>query len=217
MKYRMKRKPEITSCVFPRIFRYVWIIGSMGYLIGTGGCCREGFTPEEKQIICSREGKIMRLYTVDNGEDSLLLRRQALALTPEMLQAEEYRLLKAGMLATVRDTANAGVGIAAPQVGVSRQLIAVQRFDKAGEPFEFYINPEIVQYSEEKQWGPEGCLSIPGARDSVMRSERIVVSYIDEVTRRVCRDTVKGFTAVVFQHEIDHLKGILFTDKAVKK
>ncbi len=213
----MKRKPDTTSCVFPRISRYIWIIGSMVYLIGAGGCCREGFTPGEKQIIWSREGKMMRLYTVDNGVDSLLLRSRALALTPEMLQTEEYRLLKAGMLATVRDTANTGVGIAAPQVGVSRQLIAVQRFDKAGEPFEFYINPEIIQYSEEKQCGPEGCLSLPGARDSVMRSERIVVSYIDEVNHNVCRDTVKGFTAVVFQHEIDHLKGILFTDKAVKK
>ena len=60
-----------------------------------------------------------------------------------------------GMLATVCDTTDRGVGIAAPQVGVSRRLIAVQRFDKPGEPFCFYVNPEIVWYSQTRLPGSE--------------------------------------------------------------
>ena len=103
------------------------------------------------------------------------------------------------MLATVCDTTDRGVGIAAPQVGVSRRLIAVQRFDKPGEPFCFYVNPEIVWYSQTRLPGSEGCLSIPGVSGSVLRSERIVVRYLDEESLRMAADTVEGFTAVIFR------------------
>ena len=109
------------------------------------------------------------------------------------------------------------MGIAAPQVGVSRRLIAVQRFDKPGEPFCFYVNPEIVWYSQTRLPGSEGCLSIPGVSGSVLRSERIVVRYLDEESLRMAADTVEGFTAVIFQHEVDHLDGVLFIDRLLPR
>ena len=113
----------------------------------------------------------------------------------------------------MRDPADEGVGIAAPQVGVSRRLIAVQRFDKPGEPFECYVNPEIVGRSATRSAGREGCLSVPETSGTVLRADRIVLRYLDETTMRPVTDTVEGFTAVIFQHEIDHLDGVLFIDR----
>ena len=153
-----------------------------------------GFTDAECGVIASQQGHIMRLWTVADPGDSLFLRRKAVPLGREELQSAHFRMLKEGMLATVCDTTDRGVGIAAPQVGVSRRLIAVQRFDKPGEPFCFYVNPEIVWYSQTRLPGSEGCLSIPGVSGSVLRSERIVVRYLDEESLRMAADTVEGFT-----------------------
>ena len=121
-------------------------------------------------------------------------------------------ILKERMYLTVRDSANDGVGIAAPQVGVNRNLCWVQRFDKPGEPFEFYINPRILWYSTLKQKGPEGCLSIPDIRGEVIRSYAINISYFKE-DGSYYTESVEGFTAVIFQHEYDHLSGILFPER----
>ena len=104
------------------------------------------------------------------------------------------------------------MGIAAPQVGISKQLIAVQRFDKDGNPFEFYVNPTIENYSQDMKWGWEGCLSVPGERDTVLRATQVIISYRDPVSWDILRDTVDGFTAVIFQHETDHLSGKLYID-----
>ena len=176
-----------------------------------------GFTDAECGVIASQQGHIMRLWTVADPGDSLFLRRKAVPLGREELQSAHFRMLKEGMLATVCDTTDRGVGIAAPQVGVSRRLIAVQRFDKPGEPFCFYVNPEIVWYSQTRLPGSEGCLSIPGVSGSVLRSERIVVRYLDEESLRMAADTVEGFTAVIFQHEVDHLDGVLFIDRLLPR
>ena len=153
-----------------------------------------GFTDAECGVIASQQGHIMRLWTVADPGDSLFLRRKAVPLGREELQSAHFRMLKEGMLATVCDTTDRGVGIAAPQVGVSRRLIAVQRFDKPGEPFCFYVNPEIVWYSQT-----------------------IVVRYLDEESLRMAADTVEGFTAVIFQHEVDHLDGVLFIDRLLPR
>lgn len=108
-----------------------------------------------------------------------------------------------------------GVGIAAPQVGVNRRLIIVQRLDKEDHPFEFYYNPEIVKRTGEQKEGWEGCLSIPAGFGKVMRWYDIDLEYDklkdDTVVRE--HEKIQGFTAVIFQHEIDHLDGVLFIDK----
>lgn len=172
----------------------------------------KGFTDKECEVIASQSGAVMRLCRIGDRADSLFLRRKAAPLGAEELRSEYFRLLKQGMLLTVRDPADEGVGIAAPQVGVSRRLIAVQRFDKPGEPFEFYLNPEIVESSAETAPGREGCLSIPGLAGTVVRAQWIVLRYRDERFAEKT-ETIDGFTAVIFQHETDHLDGILYTDR----
>ncbi len=129
-----------------------------------------GFTDAECGVIASQQGHIMRCGRSPTPAIRCSCAAKAVPLGREELQSAHFRMLK-GMLATVCDTTDRGVGIAAPQVGVSRRLIAVQRFDKPGEPFCFYVNPEIVWYSQTRLPGSEGCLSIPGVSGSVLRSE----------------------------------------------
>ncbi|MDQ0780872.1 peptide deformylase [Chryseobacterium sp. W4I1] len=109
-----------------------------------------------------------------------------------------------------------GVGIAAPQVGINRKVIWVQRFDKEGNPLEYFINPVIVWKSELQNLGPEGDLSIPEFRDQFYRSKVIQLEYVDLKGQKYS-EIVEGFTAVIFQHEIDHLFGILISDKKEKE
>ena len=93
-------------------------------------------------------------------------------------------------------------GLAAPQVGLNRRVVAVMRYDKPGYPFEVYPNIHIEYFSEQKQTGPEGCLSIPEIAGDVERSQQVVIRYTDPGTLSEVRDTVDGYTAVIFQHEV---------------
>jgi len=120
------------------------------------------------------------------------------------------------MLLAMQNPENPGIGIAAPQVGINRNLFWVQRLDKPGEPFEFYINPKIVWRSELLRKGMEGCLSIPEDRGDVYRNYTIKITYFD-LKGNYKEELVEGFTAVIFQHEADHLNGILFTDRIIEQ
>lgn len=172
------------------------------------------WTAEEETLVRSYNDSIMRLWLVESASDSLFLRQACTPLTREDVADTLFQQLKHQMLLTVTNPENEGVGIAAPQVGIGRRLVAVQRLDKAGEPFEFYINPRFTYLSPDKQTGWEGCLSIPGRRGKVQRSTDVVLQYNDETTFELCTDTVRGFTAIIFQHELDHLDGTLYTDRA---
>jgi peptide deformylase len=108
-----------------------------------------------------------------------------------------------------------GVGIAAPQVGINRRIIWVQRFDKEGKPFEYFLNP-VILWSQLQNLGSEGDLSITDFRDQFYRSKVIQLEYSD-LKGKKHTEIVEGFTAVIFQHEIDHLSGILISDKKEKK
>lgn len=119
--------------------------------------------------------------------------------------------MKASLLST-----DGGVGIAAPQVGINRKIIWVERFDKKDKPLEYFINPVIVWRSELQNLGPEGDLSIPEFRDQFYRSKVIQLEYVDLKGQKYS-EIVEGFTAVIFQHEIDHLFGILISDKKEKE
>ncbi|MFP4631617.1 MAG: peptide deformylase [Candidatus Acetothermia bacterium] len=101
-----------------------------------------------------------------------------------------------------------GVGLAAPQVGVSKQLIVVDLEE------EFYIlaNPEIVERSEEEETSEEGCLSVPGPEAPVTRAKEVVVSGRN-LDGEELEFSAKGVAARVFQHEVDHINGILFIDR----
>lgn len=174
--------------------------------------CSGGFSAAEKETIHAGKGEIMRILTVGNPADSLVLRQKG--RSGDRADAADGRLRRPAPQ-DARDGAGPaehGVGIAAPQVGILRRMIAVQRFDKPGEPFEFYLNPEIVESSAETAPGREGCLSIPGLAGTVVRAQRIVLRYRDERFAEKT-ETIDGFTAVIFQHETDHLDGILYTDR----
>ncbi|MBQ4279731.1 MAG: peptide deformylase [Rikenellaceae bacterium] len=176
-------------------------------------CSRPTFTQGETALIGSGDiAEAMRVLTIDDPDDLTVLRAKASELTRDDVRSELFSQLKARMLLTVNDTARPGVGIAAPQVGIGKKLIAVQRFDKAGKPFEFYVNPSFMPWDSGRAWSREGCLSIPSGIDSVKRYKAVLVTYTDERTFLPRLDTVRGFTAIIFQHEIDHLDGILFTD-----
>ncbi len=155
----------------------------------------------------------MKVTKISDKADSLLLRSTSSPLTRRELGSPYTETLAKRMLATVTAPENDGVGIAAPQVGVGRRLIIVQRFDKEGEPFEVFANPVITGHSAEKRTGPEGCLSIDGVRGDVERWEWIDLGYdLPFVQNMHVNERVEGFTAVIFQHEIDHLDGKLFID-----
>jgi peptide deformylase len=113
-----------------------------------------------------------------------------------------------------------GVGLAAPQVGESIRLIVVEYGEeKDGEeqPKKLFVvvNPEIIQASEEKVIGVEACLSLPGLAGEVERNKQIVVKGMNRYGKPA-RIKVDGWFARIFQHEIDHLDGVLFTDRAAK-
>ncbi len=175
--------------------------------------CQNGknWSKAEKELICG-ESKTMRVLTVYDKADSLVLRTKCAEISAEELKSNEYKMLADKMVATVTSPEEDGVGIAGPQVGISRRVIAVQRFDKDGEPFEVYPNIRITSHRGEKQIGPEGCLSIPGKRGNVERYQDIDIAYTSLKTLRDTTESIKGFTAVIFQHECDHLDGILYTD-----
>lgn len=178
--------------------------------------------------------EILRVLTIEDEADSLILRTPCADFTPEMLSSPEYASLARLMVATVTDPSEDGVGIAGPQVGISRRVIAVQRFDKPGEPFEVYPNVRIVDRRGDLCSGPEGCLSVPGRRGNVLRYRDIDIQYTlvspaaspasnssagrAPRVRPALRDTterIQGFTAVIFQHECDHLDGVLYIDKVI--
>lgn len=156
---------------------------------------------------------MMRLFTIDNPEDSLVLRTESRDVSREMWQSEDFQILTKRMLKTVLNPENTGVGIAAPQVGILCKIVILQRFDLEGEPFKILVNPEIISLSQETKLGPEGCLSIPGYRGEVPRSTEVLIRYIDGETFEKREEKICGFTAVIVQHETDHLFGKLYIDR----
>ncbi|GIO83749.1 peptide deformylase [Paenibacillus faecis] len=103
-----------------------------------------------------------------------------------------------------------GVGLAAPQIGILKRVIVVDVGDEHG--LIELINPEIVS-KEGEQFGPEGCLSIPGYRGDVRRAQTVTVKGLDRNGNEVTY-TGSDLLARAFQHEIDHLNGVLYTDIA---
>ncbi len=100
-----------------------------------------------------------------------------------------------------------GVGLAAPQVGISKRFFMYD----TGEKLNVVVNPEILERSIETESGEEGCLSIPDVFEEVRRSTRIKVKYFERDGNEVIK-ILEGYEARVFQHEFDHLNGKLFID-----
>jgi peptide deformylase len=105
-----------------------------------------------------------------------------------------------------------GVGLAAPQVGVSKRVIVadVARSGEAPQPM-LMANPEIIEASQERVAFEEGCLSLPEHFAEVKRHERVRIRYLDR-ENEIREQDMEGFLATCVQHEIDHLDGVLFVD-----
>ncbi|MEM6700112.1 MAG: peptide deformylase [Bacteroidota bacterium] len=178
---------------------------------------QSSFSKAQQELILRADRDTpMRVFKITNQQDSILLRTKSedVAADPNdpILQTFVKRLYS-----TVRDSMSLGVGIAAPQVGILKNIIWVQRFDKADFPFEVYLNPKILQYTKKKQDCMEGCLSIPDRRDLTQdRAYAILIEY-DQLNGEHKIEMVEDFTAVIFQHEIDHLNGILYLDHLEKE
>ena len=137
------------------------------------------------------------------------LRKKSELVTPDRFLSPEMKLLIKELKETM--AVENGVGIAAPQIGVHDRVIIV---DNDGQ-INGYINPEITQRSFRMVESEEGCLSVPGCWGLVRRHRSVKVKAIGEDGAPVTIDA-QGLLATVFQHEIDHLDGILFIDRAEK-
>ena len=123
---------------------------------------------------------------------------------------DAIRQLMDDMLETMYDAP--GIGLAAPQVGISKRVIVMDCSDDDDKPEPIKMaNPEIISLSEEKSTMEEGCLSIPDQRGDVTRPSAITVRYLDEnnTQQELACD---GLLAVCIQHEVDHLNGVMFID-----
>lgn len=161
-------------------------------------------------------------YSIVSPENPAL-RAKARLISEEEIEGEYVRTLIADMKGILAGE-KLGVAIAAPQVGEAVQIFVVSGkvFDsREGVPDEeqpknpdvAYINPEILKYSQKKMDMHEGCLTLPGLWGMVPRAERVRISYSNEQGERVTRGA-SGLLAHVFQHECDHLQGVIYTDKA---
>lgn len=146
-----------------------------------------------------------------------VLRRKARAITTF---DKNLQTLIDDMIETMREAP--GVGLAAPQVNISERLIVVEYADEDDEegevqPKKLYvmINPEIVKSSEETLMGVEGCLSIPNLVGEVERHTAVQVKGLNRHGKPT-KLKADGWLARIFQHEIDHLNGILFPDRATR-
>jgi peptide deformylase len=165
------------------------------------------------------EVKEMTLRTIVTLPEPVLRRKARLVTTFD----DNLQTLIDDMIETMRQAP--GVGLAAPQVDVSERLIVVEygdeEEDENGEIIELpkklfaVINPEIVKTSEETEMGVEGCLSIPGLVGEVERFSAIQIKGLNRHGKPT-KIKAEGWLARIFQHEIDHLNGVLFPDLATK-
>lgn len=152
-----------------------------------------------------------KIYLVQNQKEEKVLRKK---LPPSPLTKEslaEFRTLAKEMRAVMKQ-AN-GVGLSANQIGVEKRFFVAQVPDAEGRP-KFYaiVNPELVKRSGEAAVMEEGCLSVPERYGFVERAARVTLTGYDLRGKKV-KISAWGFLARVFQHEVDHLDGKVFTDR----
>jgi len=146
-----------------------------------------------------------------------IIRETAESISKEELNTQSLQNLIDAMIETMRDAD--GVGIAAPQVHVSKRIIVIEvspenpRYpNQETVPLTVVINPVIEFKSEDYQLGWEGCLSVPDLRAKVPRSSSVQVSGLDRYGDPL-ETEAEGFFARVIQHEVDHLEGNVFLDR----
>ena len=154
---------------------------------------------------------------IETGEQNTILR--TLSTPVEKKELKEYAKLGKEMVKYIKNPKNRGIGLAAPQAGYNKRVIAVGLIPdwdfEWAFPYLAMINPVIEWHSDKTEVDDEWCLSVPGSVGMVERWKDITLSYIDEKQKHTTLK-LSWTPARVVQHEIDHLDGILFTDKLVK-
>ena len=174
----------------------------------------------------SREWSVVEMITMKDiireGHPTLSLKAEEVAIP---LSEEDIKLMK-DMLQYIKNSQNEqfaakhnlreSVGLAAPQLNILKRIIAVHTEDEKGEPHSYVLaNPKIISHSEELTYLPngEGCLSIDREVEGLVpRHRRLTVEGFDMNNKKV-RLRLRGYVGIVFQHEIDHLNGVLFIDR----
>ena len=128
----------------------------------------------------------------------------------ESISTEDIKIAKHMMEVMIKAP---GVGLAANQVGILKQIVTINYEDKENNKKANYIlfNPSIIQYSEETAVMEEGCLSLPEQYADVERPKEIILEYMDK-NEKIIKKEIDGYEARILQHEIDHLSGKLFVD-----
>ncbi len=148
---------------------------------------------------------ILKIITQPNP----ILRKKSVEISPNVIKSPEFKSLVSSIAKTMIKTD--GVGLAAPQIGKNIRLAVINSKDG----FFCLINPKITKKSWAREIAQEGCLSIPGVFGKVKRHKKISLTYINRDGKKI-KMTAIGMMARVMQHEIDHLDGILFIDKAAE-
>ena len=145
-----------------------------------------------------------------------LLRKTSEPVTEDEIRTKEFKKLVRDMFDTMKQ--NDGVGLAAPQIGELKQLLIVGHQESSRYPDtpavreQIIINPVITAIGQETSGMWEGCLSVPGMRGYVERPVKIKMEWMNEKFEPQS-EIFDDFQAVVFQHEVDHLRGVLYVDK----
>ena len=156
----------------------------------------------------------MQILTINNKKEEKILRQKTKEFDLKKYPKAKLRELIKEMRQIMKN-AN-GVGLSANQIGIDRQFFVAQVPDENGrQKFYTVFNPKIISLSEEKIDLEEGCLSVPGVWGIIPRSSKITIEGLD-INGKKIKIKAWGFLAQVFQHEIGHLNGGLFIDKAKK-
>ena len=150
----------------------------------------------------------MTKMQIEKGVDNKILRTKSAPI--ERIDKSIQKLIKDMKETMAKEN---GLGLAAPQVGVNKRLIIITlNYESDHEMVIPLINPEILDFSEEKNIAEEGCLSLPGIYKPVKRSSHIKVKFLDPKGNEHILE-LDDINARVVQHEVDHLDGILFVDR----
>ncbi len=157
------------------------------------------------------------MLKIETGLNNEILR----TVSAEIKKNEMPAMVKLGkeMVKYVKAPKNKAVGLAAPQIGINKRIIAVSLM-RSWEDEHFktimMINPEILEHSQEKNTEVEWCLSVPGEQGKIARWDMIKLRYTDEKgkTQTVIYDDLR---ARILQHEVDHINGILYVDNVEKE
>ena len=180
-------------------------------------------TEQEKKLVNSGDADApMRVLLTTDEADSLFLRQQSedVDVVGIGLNRDLKKLIER-MKATLAQ--EEGAGLAAAQVGIARNIFLFVRVNDPDMPVQVAINPKIMKHPEEQIcFEGDGCLSIPDESGASMRYPWVEVEYYDQ-NGKCIRETLSGgsretdYTGIIFQHEYDHLQGVLFTDRLCER